>query len=96
MERRRAASQETMNRILPALQSQMDSLNAEIESILDPEQREAFRAFQSADRERFRRRGAGRGPDAGRGAAAVGGSIAAGSGSPSIWSARRHSGIFPP
>ena len=57
MERQRVAAQETMNRFLPDLRTHMQSLNAEIEGILTPEQREAFREFQREDRERFRRRG---------------------------------------
>lgn len=56
-DRRRAAAEEAMNRVLPTLQSQMDSLNAEIEGILTEEQRSAFRDYQREDRERFRRRG---------------------------------------
>lgn len=56
-ERRRIASQEAMNEVLPRLRSQMDSINAEIERILTPEQRDAYRRFLREDRERFRRRG---------------------------------------
>ena len=56
-DRRRAAAEEAMNRVLPTLQSQMDSLNAEIEGILTEEQRAAFRDYRREDRERFRRRG---------------------------------------
>lgn len=57
LERRRIASQEAMNEVLPRLRGQMDSINAEIERILTPEQREAYRQFLREDRERFRRRG---------------------------------------
>ncbi len=57
MARRREAADEAMSRVLPALRSQMDSLNAEIEAILDDEQRAAFRDYLRDDRERFRRRG---------------------------------------
>ncbi len=57
LERRRLATQEAMNRILPGLRSQMDSVNAEIEAILTPEQRTAFREYLREDRERFRRGG---------------------------------------
>lgn len=64
-DRRRAAAAEAMNRILPTLRSQMDSLNAEIEGILTEEQRAGFRDYQRQDRERFRGRG-GR-PGRGRG-----------------------------
>ena len=56
-DRRRTAAEEAMNRVLPMLQSQMDSLNAEIEGILTEEQRAGFREYQRQDRERFRRRG---------------------------------------
>ncbi len=56
-ERRRISSQEAMNEVLPRLRSQMDSVNAEIERILTPEQRDAYRRFLREDRERFRRRG---------------------------------------
>ncbi len=56
-ERRRVATQETMNRIMPRLRSQMDSLNAEIEGILSPEQRAAFEEYLNEDRDRFHRRG---------------------------------------
>jgi len=64
-DRRRAAAEEAMNRVLPTLQTQMDSLNAEIEGILTEEQRESFRDYLRHDRERFRRRGGG--PTRGRG-----------------------------
>ncbi len=64
-DRRRAAAEEAMNRVLPTLQTQMDSLNAEIEGILTDEQRESFRDYLRHDRERFRRRGGG--PTRGRG-----------------------------
>ena len=57
LDRRRAAAEEAMNRVLPMLQSQMDSLNAEIEGVLTEEQRSAFRDYLREDRERFRRRG---------------------------------------
>ena len=63
-DRRRAAAEEAMNRVLPTLRSQMDSLNAEIEGILTEDQRESFRDYLRHDRERFRRRG---GPTRGRG-----------------------------
>ena len=56
-ERRRLASQEAMNEVLPRLRSQVDSINAEIERILTPEQRDAYRQLLREDRERFRRRG---------------------------------------
>ncbi len=56
-ERRRVASQEAMNEVLPRLRSQVDSINAEIERILTPEQRDAYREYLREDRERFRRRG---------------------------------------
>ena len=56
MEERRVASQEAMNRVLPGLREQMDSLHAEIEAILTPEQQELFRDFMREDNERSRRR----------------------------------------
>ncbi len=57
LDRRRAAAEAAMDGVLPMLQSQMDSLDAEIEAILDEEQRAAFRDYRSRDRERFGRRG---------------------------------------
>lgn len=59
-ERRRVASQEAMNEVLPRLRSQVDSINAEIERILTPEQRDAYRRYLREDRERFRGRGLSR------------------------------------
>ena len=56
-ERRRIASQEAMNEVLPRLRSQIDSINADIEGILSPEQRDAYRQYIREDRERFRRGG---------------------------------------
>ena len=56
MERSRITAQERMNEVVPWLRSRMDSLNAEIEEILDPGQRERFRAFLLEDMERFRQR----------------------------------------
>ena len=64
-DRRRTAAAEAMNRVLPTLRSQMDSLNAEIEGILTEEQRGGFRDYLRQDRERFRHRGAW--PGRGRG-----------------------------
>ena len=61
MDRSRLAGQEAMAEVLPLLQAQMDSLQAEIERILTPEQREAFQEFRREDRDRFRR-GGGRRP----------------------------------
>lgn len=57
LEDRRVATQEAMNRILPGLRSQMDSVNAEIEAILTPEQRTAFQAYLRDDRARLGRGG---------------------------------------
>lgn len=59
LDRRRAATEEAMSRILPGLRSQMDSVNAEIEGILTPEQQVAFRHYLREDRDRFRHRGGG-------------------------------------
>ena len=55
MERSRVDAQGVMSEFLPRLQGQMDSLHAEIERILTPEQRAAFQDFRREDRDRFRR-----------------------------------------
>ena len=60
MERRRQRAQALMRDLMPRLQGQTDSLQAEIEAVLTPEQQEVFREFARGDRERFRRRGPGR------------------------------------
>ena len=54
MERSRIEAQEVMSEFLPRLQGGMDSLQAEIERILTPEQRAAFLDFRREDRARFR------------------------------------------
>ncbi|MGI9628171.1 MAG: hypothetical protein ACR2QM_15165 [Longimicrobiales bacterium] len=59
MERRRKVAEETMEQVFPRLKSQMDSLQTEIEEILNEEQIEAFRRFQAGG-DRFRRRDRGR------------------------------------
>ncbi len=62
LERRRANTEEVMADMLPALRSQMDSMHAEIERVLTPEQRELFLKSLREDRERFRRGGPRRPP----------------------------------
>lgn len=57
MERRRQQAEALMRELMPRLRGQTDSLQAEIESVLTPEQQEVFREFSRQDRERFRRRG---------------------------------------
>ncbi|NNF27687.1 MAG: hypothetical protein HKN73_10750 [Gemmatimonadetes bacterium] len=65
MERRRQQAQALMGEFMPRLQGQTDSLQAEIEAVLTPEQREVFREFARGDRERFRRRRPGRSGEGG-------------------------------
>lgn len=66
MERRRRQAQALMREFMPRLQGQTDSLQAEIEGVLTPEQQEVFREFARGDRERFRRRRPGRSGEGGR------------------------------
>ena len=60
MERRRQRAEDLMREFMPRLEGQTDSLRAEIEAVLTPEQQEVFREFSRRDRERFRRRRPGR------------------------------------
>lgn len=67
LERNQAASQAVWADVLPELQSQRDSLEAEIGRILTPEQRARFERILSSDRDRFLRgRDGGRSRDSGR------------------------------
>lgn len=55
LERHQAAAQGVWADVLPVLESQRDSLEAEIERILTPGQREDFDRILSRDRDRFQR-----------------------------------------
>lgn len=62
MDRYQTDAQEVWDEVLPVLASQRDSLDAEMERILTPQQHERFRRFLRDDRERgLRRRDWGRG-----------------------------------
>lgn len=63
LERNQADAQAVWAEVLPVLQSQRDSLEAEIGRILTPEQRDRFDRILSSDRDRFRRGRGGRGSD---------------------------------
>ena len=64
MEQHQSDAQEVWEDVLPVLAAQRDSLNAEFEQILTPEQYERFTRYLRADRERWlpdrRSRGRGR------------------------------------
>ena len=62
MDARRERTEELMRTVLPLLRGQTDSLQAEIEDILTPEQLETFRAFEDRARFRGRRGQSGRRP----------------------------------
>ena len=57
MDRRSAFAKAEMERIRPILRQQIDSLNLEIESVLNEGQRAEFREFVERDRNDRRRRG---------------------------------------
>lgn len=56
MEERREKTEALMESVVPALRSQTDSLQAEIEAILTDEQRAIYRRFAEEGRDRFRGR----------------------------------------
>lgn len=61
LERHQGNAQAVWADVLPVLQSQRDSLEAEIGRILTPEQRERFDRILRSDRDRVRRNRGGRG-----------------------------------
>lgn len=61
LDRNQEAAQAVWADVLPVLQSQRDSLEAEIGRILTPEQRDRFDRILRSDRDRFRRGRDGRG-----------------------------------
>jgi Spy/CpxP family protein refolding chaperone len=56
MEERRRKTEALMESVVPALRSQTDSLQLEIEAILTEEQRAIYRRFAEEGRDRFRGR----------------------------------------